>query len=302
MRAQRRAGYVLVAVLWMLVAASASCLALGFLARRVVRRALNRRDEIAAAWMADGCIARTHAAIDAVLTPTSVVDADTTPWSNLGRVLERARPLIPSACHLTLRATGQTLDVNTADSGSLARLFQAIGWSIPRADSLAATVVALRAALPHQSAVPVTSAEPGHGAFSDIRELAAIRGLEDAGGLDSLLGVDEGRIMLDRAPLAVVAALPGFSEEAVSRVAEYRLRGLPIPNLMGFSASLSPAARAELLAHYPEIVRATTSEPDAWDLTSSAHMAGSSVTSVIEVRFARSGTGAAIVRRRMWVE
>jgi hypothetical protein len=73
-------------------------------------------------------------------------------------------------------------------------------------------------------------------------------------------------------------------------------------DLVTLAAEVSSAASAALLAHYAELSRLTTAEPDAWIVTSRARDGSSAVIAAIEVRLVRAGTRAAIVRRRSWVE
>jgi hypothetical protein len=83
-------------------------------------------------------------------------------------------------------------------------------------------------------------------------------------------------------------------------MAERRARGIPVTDLLAFAGELSPAAWQALLARYPDLVRLTTTEPEAWILTARASAGVPAVTVVVEVRLARAGTRAAIVRRRVW--
>ena len=117
-----------------------------------------------------------------------------------------------------------------------------------------------------------------------------------------LVGVEPGRIDLNRAPLPVLASLPGLGAEALARLAEHRVRGAPVSDVLALSAELSPNARAALVARYADLVRLTTTEPDAWIVTSRARAGQPSITAAIEVRLVRAGTRAAIVRRRTWLE
>ncbi len=75
---------------------------------------------------------------------------------------------------------------------------------------------------------------PRNGPFADVRELRRVCGYDDAvahvPALDTLLSVEPGRIVPDRAPVAVLASLPGLGPEALGRVAERRSRGMPINN------------------------------------------------------------------------
>jgi type II secretory pathway component PulK len=145
-------------------------------------------------------------------------------------------------------------------------------------------------------------APPRDGPLADPRELARVKGFERLAGLDSLLDVEPARVDLNHAPLAALAALPGFTEEALSRIAEQRLRGVPLADLLAFSATLSPGARAALLARYADLARLATTEPDAWILTSRAQQGEPPISAVLELRLVRAGTRAGVVRRRTWLE
>jgi len=138
--------------------------------------------------------------------------------------------------------------------------------------------------------------------LAEVRELARIRGWSSIGQLDSLLTVEPGRISLANAPLAVLASLPGIGDEALSRIAERRLRQVPITDLIALAGELSPAARDTLLASYADLVRLTSPVPEAWIATSRAREGSLPVTAAIELRLVRAGERAAIVRRRTWIE
>jgi hypothetical protein len=119
-------------------------------------------------------------------------------------------------------------------------------------------------------------------------------------GIDTLLGVESERIWLDRAPLAVLATLPGIGTEALAQLAQRRSAGKQIGDLAGIADGLSPAAREALLAHYAALVGLTTTAPESWILTAKAVAGLPTASSAIEVRIVRAGARAAIVRRRTW--
>jgi type II secretory pathway component PulK len=134
---------------------------------------------------------------------------------------------------------------------------------------------------------------PRNGPFADVRELRRVRGFETMPDsiLDAVFTVEPGRIIWSRAPLAVLASLPGVGEEAMARIIERRSRGMAT-DLMSLSAELSPGARQMLSARTGDLQRLTTDRPDAWLLIARGG------SSTIEVRLASAGTRAAIVRRR----
>lgn len=311
----RRRGFVLLAVLWVMVGVIAIGLGLALVARRAVGSARNRRTITIAMWDAEDCLARAESVIAAVLEQQTDkaaqgarVGAET--WATLDRAVRSALPAGKAQCSVMMVPTGSTIDVNTASDELLRHFFGALGIAPARVDTLVDALLDWRdaddSARPHGAEtawyIGHGRAPPRNGPLADVRELTRVRGFEVSAGVDSLLGVEPGRIMLDRAPLPVIAALPGFTEEALARVAEHRVRGTPIPDLLNFSAELSATARGALLARYPDLVRLTTAEPDAWILTALGVAGAPTVTVVLEVRLVRAGSRAAVVRRSTWVK
>jgi len=315
MTVQHQRGFVLLAVLWVMVGVGAIGFGLALLARRAAGAARNRRAATVGMWLAEDCASRAEAAIGEVLAhrggdSSSNSDVVRLTWSRLDAAVAAAPDLSRAPCALTMRPTGATIDINTADDSMLVRLFVALGKAPVVADSLADAILDWRD--PDDAPRPSGAegawylaqrrATPRNAAFADVRELSRVRGFEAATGLDSVLGVEPDRIVLDRAPLAVIAALPGFTAEALSQVADHRTRGTPIPDLLSLGAELSPAGRTALLADYPDLVRLTTSEPDAWILTARGVAGTPAVTFVLELRLVRAGDRAALVRRRTWIQ
>ena len=116
--------------------------------------------------------------------------------------------------------------------------------------------------------------------------------------MDSLLGVEDERIVLDRAPLVVIGALGGMTQEALTAFARLRRDGKSVGDLSQLAATLSPPARDTLLAHYPELVVRTAASPEAWTLISRAPRVGPGISATIALRLVLSGTRAAVIRRR----
>ncbi len=310
-----RRGFVLLAVLWVMVGVSALGFVLALVARRAAGTAHNRRAATAAEWLAEDCTNRAQAAIGDALAhrgadSTTSANFVRESWAALDTAVKLSALLREAPCAVALRPAGTTIDLNTADDSLLVRLFVALGNSPAVADSLADAILDWRDAddvtrpsgAEAQWYVAHERRAPRNGAFADVRELARVRGFERRAGLDSGLGVEPFRIALDRAPLVVIAALPGFTNEAVARVAEHRASGAPTVDLLALSAELSPAGRTSLLADYPDLVRLTTTEPDAWMLTARGTSGAPPVTVAIELELVRAGDRAAIVRRRTWTQ
>jgi len=296
-----RRGFALLAVLWVIAGLSAIALGLTLAARQAVAAAHNRNDLTRAQWRAEECAEQARA-----LIADSLAKGE---WSGLDRVVERAG-VRGSDCRVTLRAAGSRLDINRADSSMIAALLARLRIRRPRRDSVIAAILDWRDA---DDITRPLGAErdwyvsqgligPRNGPLADVRELRGVRGLAELPVLSSLVDVEPGPVALNSAPLDVIAALPGFGDEALSRLAELRSRGLRVNDLISFSALLSPGARDLLLSHYADLVGLTAVDPAAWILTSSATVGSPPVTEVLELRVVRGGQRAAIVRRRTWIE
>jgi type II secretory pathway component PulK len=320
----RRAGVALIAVLWVIVGAGVIATAASLAAREAVAGARNRTALMRAQWRAEECLERVRATLaDSLASGAHDPAAAGHVWRSLDQVIATT-PLPPdAACRVGARAAGTALDVNMADGAMLRSLFMALGEGADRADSLADALLdwrdgdefprprgAERGWYLAQGRFP-----PRDGPFADARELERVRGLgaadapdtrdaPNAGrrlGLGTLLGVEPGRIPLGRAPLAVLAALPGMTRESVARVADLRAREVEIVDLVAFAGLLSPAAREALLASYSELVQLTTAEPDAWIVEAAGFDGEPRLGFVVEVRLVRAGARPAIVRRRTWI-
>ena len=302
-----RAGFALLAVLWAMVGIAALGMAASLSARRAVATTHNRIALVKAGWQAEGCLERARAAIaEALRDERAHPMGPLPPWRALADVVDRSSVVASRACELSVRPAGAGVDLNTADKEALDRLLAYLRIPKSQADSLRDAMLDWRDA---DDIARASGAEgdwyaaegrhlPRNGPFADVRELARVRGSEVIAGRDSLWTAEPGRIPVDLAPLAVLATLPGMTEEALGRLAEQRMRGEPFHDVLRLTATLSPAARDSILTRYPELVGRVTADPDAWILTSTGRVRG--VQSVLEVRLVRAGSRAAIVRRRTW--
>jgi len=306
----QRNGFVLIAVLWVMIGVSALGFGTALIARREVDAARNRIALRATAWSAQDCVSRAQAVIGAALERRIANASDSTSWETLGGSLAASPLMHGIECSVELHAAGQRLNVNIADSATLFRLMRALGVGPAKADSLIDAILDWRDAddqpRPLGAERDWYAAEhralPRNGPFADARELELVRGVETVPGLDTLFDTERGRVSLNDAAMPVIAALPGFTREAVALVAEHRTRHAPITDFLSFAAELSPGARDTLQSHYGDLVQLATTTPDAWILTSRGTGGVPSVTEVIELRLVLVGGRAAIVRRRTWIE
>lgn len=306
-----RRGFALLAVLWVIVAVSAVSLTSSLLAREGIAAARNRGSATTAMWQAHDCLERVRAAIaDALLRDDPTGMHRSSPWLVIDSVVRVSPFLDRTRCRVESRAAGSSLDVNTADAEMLRAAFRATGVTSSRVDSLVDALLDWRDSddIPRSSGAERSWYEsagrvpPRNASLASAREIALVRGFEMEPRLHAILDVEPGRIVLARAPLPVIAALPGIADEALARLDERRMRGAPVGDLMALAGELSPEGRALMLGRYAELARLTSGEPEAWVITSRARDAASPVTAMLEVRLVRAGTRAAIVRQRSWLE
>lgn len=108
-----------------------------------------------------------------------------------------------------------------------------------------------------------------------------------------------GRVVWSRASEAQLDALPGMSFEAVMKTLRLRAAGGTIADILTVEGSLSPEAKALFDAHFQELSRLATVDPDAWEVRVRAHVGDPPTPVNVVVRLVRAGPRAAVVR---WVE
>jgi type II secretory pathway component PulK len=297
----RRDGFALLAVLWVLAGATALGLLLMLAAREAQGTAANRIALTRARWIAEGCVERARAAVDESVDEDVITDSA---WAALDRLI--VGTALTDGCQLSVVPVGLTLDVNAADTTQLRRLLVAASASPPAADSMAAAILDWRDAddetrqdgaerdwYERAERVP-----PRNGSFASTAELASVRGLGDRADVRPLLGVEPGRILLSRAPPAVLAALPGMSAAVIAVVEERRAVRDSMLDLPRLVAIVPAEQRDPLVANLPTLTALLTALPDAWIIAAEASDGRPIVTARLELRVVRSGRRLAIVRRR----
>ena len=298
-------GFVLLAVLWVLVGCAALGLAATFAAREAMAASRNRAGATAATWIAEGCLARARAEIDGILAAQMQGDG-TLGWERLDQAV--ARIASAAGCALEAEPAGARLDANAVDRDVLRQLLVGAGFGATRADSMSDALLDWRDADDEPRALGAERTwyrsrrrtGASNAPISDVREIRLIRGFEDPAGLVGLLGVEPGALSLNHAPAQALAALPGFGPELVRAVLEKRRRGEWIRDVAELQGAVSPAAAAALRASLPELSQLVTCTPEAWVVRGRAPIAGTDASETVEVRLARAGARAAVVRYRRW--
>jgi general secretion pathway protein K len=302
---RHRRGFALLIVLWVMVGIAVLALAAMLTGRSALATAKNRTELSAAQWRAEGCIERVRAAAHEALTSIQP-DAVIAVWDSLDRVLVSSPLIVNTSCTITARAVGAALNMNTADATALNRLFVALGIRPARADSLTDALLDWRDAdslarplgVERSWYIAAHRVPPRDSDFVDPRELLLVRGFEHFADTITMFGVEPARIPLGHAPLPVLASLPGFTPEALIRVSDLRTRRVRLPELIALSGTLPKDARETLIAHYAELSRQTTPEPEGWIVAAQVTGGSPAVTAITEVYLARAGTRVAVLRRR----
>jgi hypothetical protein len=171
--------------------------------------------------------------------------------------------------------------VNLADTAILARL---VG------DSVAQGIVAARQERP----------------FASTAQLLGIQGFRVAD--IALFTVDgPGIVHANAASVRILGSLPGFASEAAERIAWRRASGRPFTTLDELAGQVSPAARAELIAHYADLVRTLAFQKQQLVVTAEGRIGpeerapgSGSLRSTIELVVVPLPERLAVIRRRMW--
>jgi type II secretory pathway component PulK len=287
------------------VIASVAALASQLIARTGIVSAQNRIDLYRAAWHAESCLAQARTAIDASLEGYTFAGREPDPWLSIDSVVANV-PLIDSqACTVVAIPSGLRVDVNEIEGEQLRELLLQHGVAGPGADSLVDALLDWRdsddVARPlgaESGWYDTEGIKPRNGRLADIRELSSVRGFHEISGLDSVLGVETGRVSLQHASARVLACLPGFTPEVIELVLVRRTHGARIGSLDQLLMALSPAARDSLSNHLSELNRLTTTSPDFWTLNALGASSDSRISTISETRFVRAPNRAAIVQQK----
>ena len=295
-----RAGWALLATLWICVGAGALTWLISLSAREAIGAARNRVALTTAMGRAQACIAFAREKLRDVLSSPGGPPA----WDHIDRVLAQYQPQV-SGCTLSARPVGAHLNVNASDEPTLSRVFQAAGWRASRADSAAAALAdwmdaddqprpggAERDWYVARDRIP-----PSNSPFVDVRELRRVRGLENWDRLESLFDVTPGPLALNQAPAELLSLLPGFTERTVQEVLATRADS-GVTSFLQLRAWLDPD-QPEASAKLPGVVVLSTS---AWVVTARTRAGFPPVTVATEVRLWRSGVTTSIGFRRTWTE
>jgi general secretion pathway protein K len=313
-------GFALVAALWALVLVGTVAVSYLGESRQVVRVNDHRNTELRARYAALAGLERAQNVLERLeaLSRDAVTQLDPESLSRLIAVwnnLESAFAELRSGCldtgcyELRVRDLGTALNVNLADEGQLRRFFVVLGIDAREADIAAQSIAdwidvddahrGRGAEREYYMALPFPYA-PRNGPIVDLWELRRVRGVTN-GLLDRAkphLAVDgAGKINVNAAPKAVLAALPGVGEEALNVVLDARSRGIVFANAFELTQLLTPQARSALQEEMSRFMRLAEFEPRELEIQSTGHSADSSVRVTYRAIYVRVGGRTAQVKR-----
>jgi general secretion pathway protein K len=287
--------------LWVMSIASVVAMAAALVGRHAVSEGSARVELERARWIALGCERRAQAAIDAQLRDARTFEEGALIWRTLSRRIVASS--FVQGCDLYLEAAGTRLDVNGASREMIANLLTAIGHS-DRAAEMADALDDWRDA--DDDALPLGAerdwyesagrAWPRNGALADVAELLRVRGFENVGGLDSVLAIESGRVSLATAPVPVLMAIPGITRETAEQIVAMQDDGTPLNDLLSVTGMISQSSASALAERYPDAVRATTPDPDAWLIRVRVSRGQPAVSVRLEWRVIRTGSRCLVAR------
>jgi type II secretory pathway component PulK len=202
-------------------------------------------------------------------------------------------------CQFDVRAAGSTLDANHASHAEITAALTGVVASPELiadrlldwvdADDVARPLGAERSDYEHAGL-----AGPKNQPIVDVAEFGQILGIP-AEAVAAVIGVDSSRISLSSAPGPVLAALPGFSGEAIEALLRARSAGQDVRDLRVFADGLSRYSGDQLIAAYPEIVRRISLTPEWWCLGARVSTGIPARLVRVAVRVARRGSSVAVV-------
>ncbi len=306
------AGFALLAVLWLLVAASVLAGVTLASARLGSTASANRIRLTRAEWAREACVeillarwaegrkgGKADGRTDGKADRRTGGQAD-------GRIdLGRG-----TWCRATLDEPTARLNVNLADGGALRRLLSsALPPYRPSVDSLADALLDWRD--PDDLTRPAGAEGewyrghhrplPRNGPLVNIEELRLVRGFDSAvvHQLAPYLTTEgAGTIDLNTASLAVIATLPGIGAEALQVIEDRRRRGKSWGSLDELVAALSPAGQRSLLEAYQQLQQTVVVSPAVLLAEVEGGVRGTAIVARQMITLVPVGTRLAVIRRQ----
>lgn len=282
MAPRTRAGFVLVTVLWVIVAGAAFVTDVGLEVAVDMRAAEHRVGAERAYWRARGCSTRVRVEVERQLALASDELARARVWDELASRLER-RDVAFRGCVIEFEAAGTRVPLNVASEPQLRRLATLVGLG-GTAELTAATISGRRMAR----------------RFIDARELRTILSSEmDALALEQFVTADSGLIALNHASREALLAASGLPAEAVERLIRRRSIGIAVTSHRQLEDGISLQAAEMVRANMPAITALSTLTPDWWTVRTLVPGAPGYSPFRMEERLVRTDRGTAVLEVRL---
>jgi general secretion pathway protein K len=298
-----RRGFVMLTTLWIMSVASVVAMAAALAGRHDVSEGIARAELERAWWVATGCEHRAQAAVDSVLEVATSIDDGAARWRILQRLVSNGLPA--GKCDVSLEAAGTRLDLNSASKDMIVNLLSAVGLGA-EAPAMADALIDWRD--PDDEPLPLGAEStwyrsagrvlPRNAPLADVGELRRIKGFESITGLDSVVSIEPARVSLATAPVSVLMAVSGITRETAGVIVEREETGNPISDLISVAGLVSASSADTLAAHFPDAVRSTTPDPDAWLMVVRARAGKPAVSVVLQWRIIRTGRRCEVVSTR----
>lgn len=274
--AKKRRGIALLAMLGLVAATGAVAASISLTDADFRRASTNRMSAERDQWIADGCAAIVISSIDGQLRNARGPSAINAIWAALDERLQRLDAALVANCELTLTPSGTAASVNSLSKAQLMQFLTPFE-SVAQRDSMSDALLDWRDGDDSTREFGAEQgwyrkahrANPADSDFSSLEEIQLVRGWETADSVIALLTMEKDRIVLDRAPRAVLQTIDGLPAEAIDWIERNRklLRGQDLSVMLDH---LSFKSRALLAAQYAKLRAVTTAAPEAWYLQSEA--------------------------------
>ncbi len=303
-----RRGFVLIIVLWVLLAAGSLGIALSAVGQDGLRAADNRQLATTAAWHAHGCVASSVAMLDDSLHRTPAGPERERLWAHLDELGEHLRDVARLDCDVAIVSSEARLDVNATGP---AALHAYLGAVLDRSAARVAVESFLDWTdvdgdmLHYGAEYGWYSARDRIGPRNDrvgsVEELGAIRGLESLASARRDLATEGGfHIDILHASPAVLTAVPGFSPALVAEIVRRRSDGW-MPADHRELLDLVPSALApDLTGSFASVASIVLLRPRTWQVQASLHASRRAVVRHERWEIGRGGSHLAVISRRSW--